>query len=299
MRDHTIGFVGTGAMGLPMAGNLLDDGFQLQVYNRTRKKAEPLADSGAEVVETPREAAEGAELVLTMVSDDKAVAQVTTGPEGIVEGLGAQATHVVMSTISPATARHLADAHQDQGLGYVAAPVFGRPEAAEARELWILCSGPDDDRQAATPVIELLGQRVFDLGEEVGAANVVKLAGNFQIAAAIESMAEAFTFAEKQGVDRAKLARIMNDTLFGGLIHTGYGQKLAHHDYPAGGFSLKLGLKDVDLVLESAKDAEVPMPLASLLHDRYLSQVAKGREDLDWAAIGLGVSEDAGLEPET
>lgn len=293
---ETIGFVGTGRMGRPIAANLLEDGHELTVHNRTREKAEDLQAQGATLVETPRDAAEGADLVVTMVSDDEAVEAVTYGPEGVLEGLGGDAIHVIASTISPETSRSLAPDHEDTDAHYLAGPVFGRPDAAAARQLWWLLSGPEEPRKRARRVLEPLGQDVYGLGEDPGAANVVKLSGNFLIASAIETMGEAFAFAEKQGIRRGKIAKILRETLFGGLIYTNYGKAIASHDYEPGGFSLEHGYKDVRLTVDSAREVEVPMPVASLLHDRYLSELARGRGELDWAALARRAAEDAGLE---
>jgi 3-hydroxyisobutyrate dehydrogenase-like beta-hydroxyacid dehydrogenase len=179
---------------------------------------------------------------------------------------------------------------------YVAAPVLGRPEAAAAQQLWICLSGARAARERVQPVLKALGQGVFDFGEEPGAANVVKLANNFLIAAAMEAMAEALTLAEKNGVDRSQVIDLIGQTGFSCPIYQGYGKAIAHRRYTPAGFYLSLGLKDVDLVLQTANDVEMPMPFASFLHDRLLASVAKGRGDMDWSALALGVSEDAGMQ---
>ena len=291
-----IGFIGLGQMGQAMASNLPRDGYSLRVYNRTSEKAAALARQGAKVVLRPIETAEPGGIVITSLANDHAVESVVIGDQGLLERLGPNGIHVSMSTIAPATARRLAEHHQKYQVSYVAAPVFGRPEAAAARKLWICLSGPQAAKDRVQPILRALGQGIFDFGEEPGAANVVKLAGNFLLASAIEALAEALTLAEKNGIDRARLADMLGQTLFACPVYQGYGQRIAIHQYEPAGFRLALGLKDLDLVLQTAATTQVPMPVASLLHDRFVAAMAKGRSDIDWAAIALGIAEDAGLE---
>jgi 3-hydroxyisobutyrate dehydrogenase-like beta-hydroxyacid dehydrogenase len=175
--------------------------------------------------------------------------------------------------------------------------VLGRPDAAAAAKLWVFLSGPADAKQRAQPVLRALGQGVFDLGEDPGAANVVKLACNFLLASAIEAMAEAFTLAEKNGVERRRLADLLARTVFDCPAYRNYGRQIAEQHYRPALFKLSLGLKDVNLVLQTASSGGVPMPLASLLHDHLLAAVAKGRGDLDWTGLAGEVSEAAGLRP--
>jgi 3-hydroxyisobutyrate dehydrogenase-like beta-hydroxyacid dehydrogenase len=293
-----IGFIGLGNMGRPMASNLVQAGFALRVYNRNPRKAEPFVAQGAQQVAKPGEVVEPGGIVVTMVANDNALESVVTGEEGFLERLGHNGIHLSMSTVSPATARKLADLHAQHGSTYLAAPVFGRPEAAAARKLFICLSGPSGaqaDKQRVQPLLQALGQGVYDFGEDPGAANVVKLTGNFLIAAAMEAMAEAFTLAEKNGIERTKIIDMLGQTSFACPIYQNYGKTIAEERYTPAGFLLSLGLKDVNLVLQTAESAQMPMPLASLLHDRFMASVAKGRGEMDWSALALGVSEDAGL----
>jgi 3-hydroxyisobutyrate dehydrogenase-like beta-hydroxyacid dehydrogenase len=178
----------------------------------------------------------------------------------------------------------------------LAAPVFGRPEAAAAKKLWICISGNGAAKERVLPLLNELGQKVFDFGEQIGAANVVKLTGNFLIVSALEAMAEAFTLAEKNGIERTQVAELFGQTLFACPIYQNYGRAIAQEQYEPAGFKLSLGLKDVDLVLQTAQESQMPMPLASLVHDRLIAAVAKGRGDIDWTGLALGVSEEAGLK---
>ncbi|OQW30507.1 MAG: 6-phosphogluconate dehydrogenase [Nitrospira sp. SG-bin1] len=294
MADR-IGFIGLGNMGRAIAGNLLRAGYQLRIYNRTAEKATPLVAQGATLVDHPVQTAERGGIMLTMLADDQAVESIVFDEGGILERLGPNGIHLSMSTVSPATARCLAEHHGKYQVAYVAAPVFGRPEAAAERKLWICLSGPQAAKNRVQPILSALGQGTYDFGEEPGAANVVKLTGNFLLVAAIEALAEAMALGEKNGIDRAKLAALFGETLFACPAYRIYGDAIAQKRYKPAGFTVALGLKDVNLILQTAGASTMPMPLTSLLHDRFLSTVARGRADLDWAAVALGVDEEAGL----
>jgi len=288
-----IGFVGTGNMGLPMATNLIRAGFVVRVYNRTPGRALSLAGLGAEIAPDIKTVVEPGGILVTMISDDLALEEIALG--GAIDRMAPGGVHISMSTVSPAVARKVARQHEALGVYYVAAPVFGRPEAAAARKLWICVSGAEEARQKVAPVLEALGQKVFEFGEDPGAANVVKLAGNFLIGSALEAVSEALTLAEKNGIDRGRFVDLMGQTLFACPVYQSYGRALAEERYQPPGFRLALALKDINLVMGTAASSTVPMPLASLLHDRMLSGVAKGRGGMDWSVIGLEVMEGAGL----
>ncbi|MBC8104434.1 MAG: NAD(P)-dependent oxidoreductase [Cytophagales bacterium] len=293
---ETIGFVGLGAMGSAMARNLLRAGYGLRAYNRTRAKTEPLAAEGAILCETAAEAAEGVEIVITMLADDAALEQATLGDDGILDTLAPGGIHLSMSTVSPSIASRLAAQHDLHDSGYVAAPVFGRPEAAAAAKLYIVVSGEAAAKERVRPLLEVMGQSVFEFGPEVGAANVTKLCGNFLIAAAIEAMAEAYTLAEKNGVDRHAIHDMLTQTLFASPIYQSYGKRIADEVYLPVGFALPLGLKDARLVSDLGEASRTPLPLASLVRDRFVASLAKGREDLDWTGFAREASENAGIK---
>ena len=290
-----IGFVGLGAMGEPMAANLAAAGYKLRVYNRTASKADALVATGATRVERPGDAATAGGVAITMVADDAALEAVTLSAGGLAERLGAGGIHISMSTVAPATTRRLAEHHAACGNSIIAAPVFGRPDAAKAKRLWVLASGPAAQKTAIRPLLEAMGQAVFDFGEEPGAANVAKLVGNFLIAANLEAMSEAFAMAEKQGVERAAVADMLSKTLFACPIYLGYGKAIAEKRFTPVGFRMPLGLKDVELALRTAAEVTMALPIASLVRDRFLASLAKGRGELDWSAIALSVLDDAGL----
>jgi 3-hydroxyisobutyrate dehydrogenase-like beta-hydroxyacid dehydrogenase len=294
--SETLGFIGAGNMGEPIAANLLRAGFGLRVYNRTAAKAAPLVAKGAAQVASEGEVAQAGGIVLTMLADDRAVEEVALREHSFVERLGAGGIHISVSTIAPATARRLAEHHAKHRVEYIAAPVFGRPEAAAAARLWICTSGAATAKQRVQPILTAISQGIFDFGEDYGAANVVKLCGNFLIASAIEAMAESQALARKNGVDPKALVEMFGKTLFACPIYQGYGKQIAEQRFEPAGFRLALGLKDIQLALQTGASSSVPMPIASVLRDRWLESVAKGRADMDWTAVALAVAEDAGLK---
>jgi 3-hydroxyisobutyrate dehydrogenase-like beta-hydroxyacid dehydrogenase len=291
---ESIAIVGLGGMGSGAARRLLEVGHRLVVWNRTAGKAAPLVERGAEAVASLGGAVAAAGIVITFVADDAALEEVVLGPQGIAARLGAGGIHLSMSTIAPTTAQKLVAAHREHGAAYVAAPVFGRPDAAAAGQLWIVTSGPAAAKAKVRPVLDALGQGVHDFGDDPAGAHIVKLAGNFLIAAASEAMAEAWTLGEKCGLDRGQLAEFFAASLFPSRIYQHYGKLIAEHRYEPPGFKLRLGLKDLRLVLGTADAHQMPMPLASLLHDRLLALAAQGHGEIDWTGIGLGVARDAG-----
>jgi 3-hydroxyisobutyrate dehydrogenase-like beta-hydroxyacid dehydrogenase len=292
-----IGFIGLGNMGHPMAANLLKAGYPVRVWNRSPAPAAALAAEGATSVSRPEEVAESGALVISSLSNDRVLEEVVGADHELLGRLGPGGVHASTSTVAPDTSRRLAEGHKQYGVTYLAAPVLGRPDAAAAAKLWVFLSGPAGAKDLARPVLRALGQGVFDLGEDPGAANVVKLACNFLLAAAIEAMAEAFTLAEKNGVGRGVVADLLAQTVFDCPVYRNYGKQIAEQRYRPALFKLPLGLKDISLVLQTASASLVPMPLASLLHDHFLAAVARGRGDLDWAGLAGEVSEAAGLRP--
>lgn len=287
-----LAFIGAGNMGSAMARNLLRAGHAVTVYNRTRAHAEPLQRDGATVAGSPADAVRGVDAVITMLADDTAVEHVATG---IQEALAPGAIHIGMSTISVAGSQRLAEQHVALGQVYIAAPVFGRPEAAAAAKLWIVAAGPADSIARCQPVFEALSRGRSVVGADPWLANAVKLAGNFLIAAALESMGEAFALVRKSGVDAGQFLEIVNSALFNSPLYAGYGAAVAKEQFEPAGFKLRLGFKDLRLAQEAAEAAAVPMPLAGVLRDRFLAAIARGEGDLDWAALARIAAVQAGL----
>lgn len=291
-----LGFVGLGNMGQAMARRLVDAGFDVSVYNRTPEKAEPLVGAGARLAATPDDCVAGDGVVMTMVADDRALDNVVFGEHGLLERLGPDGLHVSLSTISPQSARRIAVAHSERGADYLAVPVFGRPEAAAAGRLWAVMSGSSAAKERVREMLSAFTQGSFDFGDDIGAANTVKLAGNFVILSAMEALAEAFAMVEKRGINRTRLAELLTQTLFDCVAYRTYAPMIAERRHSPAAFSLSLGLKDIRLVLAAADAAGAPMPLANLLHDRLLSLQAQGHGELDWSGVALAASKDAGLD---
>jgi 3-hydroxyisobutyrate dehydrogenase-like beta-hydroxyacid dehydrogenase len=291
---ETVGFVGLGNMGLALASNLLKAGFGVRVFNRTPEKARPLLEQGASLVHSPAEATEPGGVVVTMVSDDVALESVTLGANGLLARLGS-GVHLSMSTVAPRTARRLAGLHRERGGSYVASPVFGKPEVARQAKLWVVTAGDAPARARVRPLQDAVSRQVFDFGDDSGAANAIKLAGNFLLGAAIEAMAEAFTLAQKHGVPREQTHEFFSHTLFDCFVYQAYGKLVASEYYQPVGARPSLIRKDLGLVLQAADEALLPMPLASLIHQRLTATVAKGRQDIDWSGFAREVSESAGL----
>ena len=295
-----LGFVGLGAMGLPMATNLIRAGYALRVFNRTAAKAVPLKELGATVCESPAEVAEACDFVFTMLSDDAAVEPATLGDDGVLHTLPPGAVHVSCSTISPGLSRHLARLHDLHDQHYVAAPVYGRPEAAAAAKLFWLVSGADDAvRARVSPLLSpTMGQSVTDFGDAPDAAPVVKVCGNYMIGCAIQAMGEAFTLAEKSGVEREKVFQFLTETVFNAPIYKNYGKQIAPEVYEPAGFAMPLALKDMKLARELGDETQTPLPFNGVLIAGLTAALAKGRTIQDFAGLAQEASENAGLSPD-
>ncbi|MBB4153392.1 3-hydroxyisobutyrate dehydrogenase-like beta-hydroxyacid dehydrogenase [Sphingomonas jinjuensis] len=283
-----VGFIGLGNMGAAMAANLVEAGHDVTVWNRSPDKADALVETGATLAQYPADAAQG-DVVMTMLADDAAVEAVVFGEHGIA---GAPAIHVSHSTISIALAERLA---ATSGGGFVSAPVFGRPPAAEAGQLFVIAAGDSALVDACQPLFDAIGQRTFRIGDTAPAANLVKLSGNFMIMAAVEAMAEAMTLAEKGGVDRKLLLEVLTGTLFGAPIYRTYGEIIVEDRFRPAGFAAPLGLKDMTLADAAATRYGAVMPLLGIVRDQLRSAIAVDGEDVDWAAAASSVRHASGI----
>jgi 3-hydroxyisobutyrate dehydrogenase-like beta-hydroxyacid dehydrogenase len=296
-----IAFIGLGNMGVAMAQNLIKAGHSLRVYNRTRSRADELQSAGAYVAATPGEAAGGVEIAITMLADDHALESVVFGDEkkggkdGLLASLPAHAIHISCSTISVALSRRMATAHAERKQHYVSAPVFGRPDAAAAAKLFIVAAGPSAHIAKCQPLFDAMGQKTFIVGEDATGANVIKLNGNFLITTVIESLAESFALVRKSGLDASQFLEILTSTLFNAPIYKTYGAMIVADKFTPPGFKVPLGLKDNRLLLVAAEEAAVPMPMASLVRDRFLAAMAQGMGELDWASIAKISARESGL----
>jgi 3-hydroxyisobutyrate dehydrogenase-like beta-hydroxyacid dehydrogenase len=289
-----VGFIGLGHMGQAMARNLLKAGHRLTVYNRTRSKAEALAAEGAIVVDRPADTAHG-DALITMLSGDDAVEEALLGSDGAFQALSPKTADISMSTISVALSDRLAGLHASEGKVYVAAPVFGRPEAAASGKLFIVAAGPETALTKVQPLFDAMGQKTFHVGDKQSMANLVKLSGNFLIASMIECLGEAFALVRKSGMDPHLYLDILTNSLFSAPVYRTYGAIIADEKYEPVGFKMSLGLKDVRLALAAADAQAVPMPVASLVHDHFTAGVAQGEGDADWSSLARLCARDAGL----
>ena len=290
----TLGFIGLGEMGSGIVRNLLKAGHQVTVYNRTRSKADALVPVGAQRADSVAEAASTG-IVHTIVSDDAALETIVFGANGILVSLPKGGLHVSQSTISRALAERLAGAHREAGQQFISAPVFGRPDAAATAQLVIVAAGQPEAIERARPLLETMGRRVEIVGDRPWQANVFKLAGNFTIASALETLAEAFALLRKSGVDAAKFLDIVGGGIFRSPVYENYGKIVLEERFTPPGFPLRLGLKDIRFVLAAAEAAETPMPAASLIRDQMIGAMAQGWDDLDWSAFSKMAAQNAGL----
>jgi 3-hydroxyisobutyrate dehydrogenase-like beta-hydroxyacid dehydrogenase len=289
-----LAFIGLGKMGVGMARNLLRAGHNLVLYNRTREKAESLAPQGARLADSPADACRDAEIVMTMVADDHALEEVVFGNHGIALAMNSGCIHLSHSTISTALARRLTSEHARRKQGYLSVPVFGRPEAAETAKLLVVAAGQSELVERCRPIFEAIGRHTFVVGAEPWQANVAKVCGNFMIISIIEALGEAYATLRKAGVAPEEFLEIMN-ALFGSPFIANYGRIIAQEKFDPALFALRLGLKDVRLVLQAAEECASPMPLAGLVHDHLLSALAQGQGELDWSSMTRVLARNAGL----
>ncbi len=294
-----VGFVGLGHMGMRMAANLAAAGHRVIAYVRRPEQIGSLVALGLKPT-TDIALLFDCEFVISMLPDDAAVRDVVFGRQdlgldGLAMGLMPGAIHLSMSTISTAAAAHLASEHARCGQGYVAAPVFGNPDAAKARQLFIVAAGAAADVERCRPLLDNLGQRTFVIGPDPASANLIKLLGNMLTATTLEMLGEVVALIRKRGLDPKPFVDVLTNTMFGGLVHRIYGDKIVAERYAAG-FVLPLALKDVRLALAEAESAGAPMPSVSVVRDRLITGIARGYADLDWTALGLIAAEEAGLK---
>jgi 3-hydroxyisobutyrate dehydrogenase-like beta-hydroxyacid dehydrogenase len=291
-----IAFIGLGRMGMGMARNLLRGGYKVAAYNRSRAKAEALAKDGALVAATPADAARDADVVMTMVADDNALDEILFAKDGAASAMKSGGIHLSHSTISVAMSRRLTAEHAARGQRYLSVPVFGRPEAAESKNLIVVVAGPGELVEECRPLFEAIGRETYVVGSEPWQANVAKVCGNFMVVSAIEALGEAYATLRKARVDPEVFLEIMH-SLLGSQVITNYGRIIAQEKFEPAGFALKLGLKDVRLVLAAAEECASPMPMASLVRDHLLSAVANGQGELDWSSLTQVAARNAGLKP--
>ncbi len=274
-----IAFIGLGAMGQGIVQHVARAGHSVRAWNRTASRARALAADGIVAAETVADAVRDVDIVITMVADDNALREIAWRSGGMIAALPKDAIHVSMSTIGTALAAELEDAHADVGQHFVSAPVFGRPDAAAEGRLIVVAAGPQDAIDRCRPVLEAVGQKLFVVGTEPSMANAVKLGGNFMLASMLETLGEVFALMRKSGVAPDQFLEIVNGHLFKSPVYENYGRMIVAERFEPPGFRLRLGLKDVRLVLASAEQAMVPMPIASVTRDHFVSAVARDAEN--------------------
>jgi 3-hydroxyisobutyrate dehydrogenase-like beta-hydroxyacid dehydrogenase len=287
-----VGVVGLGHMGHAFAVNLVEDGYQVSVYDRDPKRAAAL--NGARAAAQLADLAD-CDVVVTSLPDDDALASVALGPEGLVGVLAPDAVHISTSTVSPGVSRRVAEEHARLRQEYVAAPVLGNPDFARERKLFVLAAGPHAALEKVGPLLERLGQRLFVIGDDAMLANLFKLAANVLTATTLECMGEVLALLRKGGVDAHLAFDVLTNSLFDSRVHKSYGGKIVEGRYSPPGMAAPLAVKYLRLALAEAEHLAVPMPAASLVHDRLVAMVARGRAELDWSALGLLAAVDAGL----
>jgi 3-hydroxyisobutyrate dehydrogenase-like beta-hydroxyacid dehydrogenase len=287
-----IGFIGVGAMGAGVAGNFLKAGHRVRVWNRSPEPVERLKAAGAEAAGDVAEALD-ADAAFSMLASDEVIEQVIL-QSGALDHARKGLVHINLATISVAFARRLTALHEALGLGYVAAPVLGRPDVAAAGELNVLCAGKPEAAHVARPLLELFAKAVWPLGDEPARANVVKLACNFALASMIETLGEAAALTSGYGVAPQVLFEVMTGTLFAAPAYRTYADIIAKARFSPAGFKAPLGLKDVRLALQAGEAADTPLPIASLLRDHFIEAIAQGDGDLDWSVLAEGAFRRSG-----
>jgi 3-hydroxyisobutyrate dehydrogenase-like beta-hydroxyacid dehydrogenase len=290
-----VGVIGLGRMGEAFARNIIADGYKVVVYDRSEVRRNLLVGAGAEGVSDLGGLA-SCQVVLTSLPDDEVLSDIALRAGGLVEILAPGAIHVSMSTVSPGLSRRVSQRHEHAGQGYVAAPVLGNPDLASARKLFVIASGAASSVAQVSPLLARLGERLFTLGDDPGAANLIKLAGNVLTALTLESMGEVFALLRKNGVNLRAAFDVFTNSLFDGKVHKTYGGKIVEERYSPPGMTAPLAVKDLRLALAEAESASVPMPVTSVVHDRLIAMIARGWAELDWSALGLLAASDAGLE---
>ena len=279
-----VGFIGLGRMGAAMARRILKAGFELAVYNRTRAKMQPLLDAGAVGAASAAGAAAGAQIVVTSLMDDQSVLDATAGPEGLLQGLAPGAVHIGTTTVSPRCAGRLAALHAAHGSDYLAAPVMGRPQVAEAGQLVSLVAGDACAIERANTVLSAYSQAVLPVSSTPAVANSLKLAINYMVCAVADLMGQVYAFGEKSDIDPQHL-RVVMQTMFSHPGLQEYASRIHERRFDDVGFDLLSELKDVQLILEASTDARAPLPFVNIVHDKVLTALAHGLGAKDCSAV--------------
>jgi 3-hydroxyisobutyrate dehydrogenase-like beta-hydroxyacid dehydrogenase len=294
--DLSVAVIGLGRMGAGIGHSILNAGYGLIVYNRTKAKAKPLVAAGATGVDSPKEAAAAADIVVTSLLDDQSILDTMTASDGILAGLPKSGIHLSTTTISPMASARLSELHREHGSHYVATNVLGRPASAEAGELAALVAGDPDIVARCRPVLETFTNMIVEVGENPAAAARMKLTINFFLSGLIESMAEAYVFAEKLGLDTATVEHLIINQVFPNPALQEYAERVRKHYYEDAGATLITGLKDLSLILSEAADVHTALPIANMVRDNILKGLARGQDNLDWCVFTEANRIAAGLD---
>ncbi|MGC8604046.1 MAG: NAD(P)-dependent oxidoreductase [Desulfomonilaceae bacterium] len=295
MQEKKLGFIGVGQLAQPMVGHLLDQGYEVLIHNRRRDPLKNLISRGAIYCQSPEDTAIEGGILFNCLPDDTALLSVFHAHGTIFNRLGDKGLHVSMATISPQASKIVHERHKNLGGNYCVATVMGRPDVVENKRQFYIMAGESDQIERVRPILESIGGGVFTLGQKPEIANAAKLSFNFLIASAIESMAEAFTLARKNGIEVNQFYSMITETLFACPLYKNYGKAIIDRQFYEPLFKMALGAKDMNLVSSAAKDCQTPMRFASVLQDRFTASIAKGRENFDWIGIALDVEEEAGI----
>jgi 3-hydroxyisobutyrate dehydrogenase-like beta-hydroxyacid dehydrogenase len=291
----SIGFIGLGAMGAPMAARLVGAGFAVTVWNRSPERAAPLVAAGARLAVSPAEAAIDAGVVISVLFDDDAVSSVAFGDRGFAQAMRPGAIHLSCSTISPTLADRLEEEHRIRGQHAVSAPLLGSAAMAAAGTLYLATSGPAAAIERLGPVFAALAQKTLVVGDRPRHAAVAKLANNFLLFAVTEAIGEALALAEKSGLPRAAMTELMWETDFGRRVFAVYGRKVLDRAFEPATAPARLALKDLDLALSQAAASGASMAAAGFLRDRLTETIARGWGELEFAAVSLLTDAESGL----
>jgi len=290
----TVACIGLGRMGAGIAASIQRAGFTLRVYNRTAAKMQPFVKEGATAAESPKEAATGADVVVTNLMDDASVLNAVTGADGILAGLRADRIHIDTTTISPRCARRLAELHAEHGIRFVAGPVVGRPDVAAKGELRTFLGGEAAAIEECRPVVDAYTSLALNLGEDPGVASSMKLSVNYTLSVTVELMGQVFAFGEKSGISPDMLSLVMG-AFFGQPALQEYARLIRSRDFGDPGFTLSGAMKDMELMLQASGDIRAPLPFGGIVRDKLLTAAARGMEDLDWAVVSEISRTQAGL----
>jgi len=289
-----VGFIGLGRMGGFMAANIQDAGFDLTLYNRTESKMKPFLDKGATATASPSEAASQVDVIITCLADDSSVLDVLSGEEGILAGLKSGGVHIASETIAPASATKFAKLHEENGTHYIASPVVGRPDAAQAGTLITYVAGEPETIEKCRPLMESYTKAINFVSEDHSVANSVKLTINFMVISMVEMMGQVYAFAEKSGMD----LEFANELIMMIINHPaieGYMKRIRTRNFDEAAFELITGFKDVSLILQASTDARAPLPYISIIREKFMAALAHGLETKDWSAIYDITRMNAGL----